>query len=229
MHLSHRVREMPFHGAKLRLIQVGAEERRIALNEFLKLGHRGIALSGDPKGNGVIQIHDGRERMERERGAKFLRELHKKSGSSECLAARYLTLGGSEDSRSHFSQRYSAAVKPATARSTTIRADLQNTQEISFYDSTPVGSGKALVAASGTRLAAEVQEFHGSHPLRYRSRECGLILPSQSTNDRQFHVRCVPGRSDNVESALARRFEVKFPFSVSCSYYHAGNSVIKAG
>jgi len=53
----------------------------------------------------------------------------------------------------------SRLLKPAVASSATIRADLQDAQDETFRDSTPVGSGKAAAATTGTPLPG-VQNFH---------------------------------------------------------------------
>ena len=68
--------------------------------------------------------------------------------------------GGLYGSRSDFLPEHFPAVKPAVASSATIRADLQDTQDEAFRDSTPVGPGKAPAATTGTRLRLGVRNFH---------------------------------------------------------------------
>ena len=51
-----------------------------------------------------------------------------------------------------------------------------------------------------------------------------MVFFPQRTNDRQFHVSCVPGRSDDIEGALGHGLKIKFPLSGSRSDYDARNS-----
>src|SRR6266853_1295956 len=54
-----------------------------------------------------------------------------------------------------------------------------------------------------------------------------LALFPLRTNDRHFHIRGVPRRSNYVERALRYSLEIKIPFSGSRSYDDAGNSAIE--
>jgi len=53
-----------------------------------------------------------------------------------------------------------------------------------------------------------------------------LVCFPQRTNDRQFHVSCVPRRSDDIEGALRHGLKTKFPLSGSRRDYDARNSMV---
>ena len=53
-----------------------------------------------------------------------------------------------------------------------------------------------------------------------------MVFFPQRTNDRQFHVSCVPGGSDDIEGALRHGLKIKFPLSGSRNNYDARNSKV---
>lgn len=79
------------------------------------------------------------------------------------------------DSWSYLLRRSLATVESAIANSATIGTDLQSAEDVPFQDSTPLGSGKMLAAATGAGLPVRMQQFHG------RTRHVALLREGKTT------------------------------------------------